>query len=159
MATKDEIVSTLQNLQQQIEQAASNLPEQAWSTGVYGDGWNARQILAHMASMSGVAGFLLNMASAPAGTGAGIGADFNVDEFNRMQIAAREGKTPADLVNEIRDSFERDISTVRAAPDDLIRKHYRAPWDAEGEVGDIIVGSLNNHMGLHLADLRSVAGP
>jgi len=35
--------------------------------------------------------------------------------------------------------------------------NYRTPWDVEGEVGDIIVGSLNDHMGMHLADLRSAA--
>jgi hypothetical protein len=29
----------------------------------------------------------------PAGAGGGIGPNFNVDDFNRMQIAAREGKT------------------------------------------------------------------
>ena len=157
MATKDEIVNTLQNVQSDIEQAVSSMPEQACATGVYEDGWNARQILAHMASMSGVTSFVLNLASAPAGAGGGIGPNFNVDDFNRLQIAAREGKTPADLVGEIRASFEKDISTVHAAPDELIRKHYRTPWDVEGEVGDIIVGSLNDHMGMHLADLRSAA--
>ena len=155
MATKDKIVSTMQKVQTDIEQAVSSMPEEAWSTGVYEDGWNACQILAHIASMSGVTGFVLNLAGAPAGAGGGIGPNFNVDDFNRLQIAAREGKTPADLVGEIRATFEKDISTVRAAPDELIKKHYRAPWDVEGEVGDIIVNSLNGHLGMHLADLRS----
>jgi len=154
MADKDEIVSTMQRLQGEIERAVSSMSKEAWSTGVYEGGWNARQILAHMASMSGITGFVLNLASALAGAGGGIGS---VDDFNRMQIAAREGKTPADLVGEIRASFERDISAVRAASDELIKKHYRAPWDVEGEVGDIIVNSLNGHLGMHLADLRSAA--
>jgi len=155
VATKDEIVNTIQNVQSDIEQAVSSMPEQAWATGVYEDGWNARQILTHMASMSGITGFVLNLASAPAGTGSGIGADFNVDDFNRVQIAAREGASPAILVGEIRASFEKDISAVRTAPDELIKKHYRTPWEIEGEVGDIIVNSLNDHTGMHLADLRS----
>jgi hypothetical protein len=96
------------------------------------------------------------MANVPAGSGGGMG-NFDIDAFNSTQIAAREAKTPEDLVGEIRASFEKDITAVRAAPDDLITKHYRAPWDAEGEVGDIIVGSLENHMGIHLADLRAAA--
>lgn len=92
----------------------------------------------------------LGQRSGRAGSGSG-----SVDDFNRMQIAAREGKTPADLVSEIRANFEKDISAVRAASDDLIKKYYRAPWHVEG--GDIIVGSLNGHMGMHRADLRSAA--
>jgi hypothetical protein len=158
MASKDEIVARIQDVQGQIEQAVDAMPEQAWSTGVYEGGWNAKQVLAHMASMSGIASFVLNMANVQAAAaGGGLGANFDIDAFNSTQIAAREAKTPVELVGEIRSSFEKDISAVRAAPDDLIRKHYRAPWDVEGEVGDIIVGSLETHMGMHLADLRAAA--
>ncbi len=47
------------------------------------------------------------------------------------------------------------MDAVRDAPDDLLTKHLRAPWGVEGEVGDVIVMSLEGHLGMHLADLRS----
>jgi uncharacterized damage-inducible protein DinB len=50
MSGRDEIVRTMQKVQTDIEQVVSSMPEEAWSTGVYEGGWNARQILAHMAS-------------------------------------------------------------------------------------------------------------
>jgi hypothetical protein len=48
-----------------------------------------------------------------------------------------------------------DSNSVQSAPDDLISKHFRAPWGIEGEVGDVIIESLEGHLGMHLADLRS----
>ncbi|HEV8574076.1 MAG TPA: maleylpyruvate isomerase N-terminal domain-containing protein [Dehalococcoidia bacterium] len=157
MANKEEIVGKMLELQAEIEQAVSALPEQAWTAGVYEGGWNARELLAHIASMSGPAGFILNLAKAPAGSGVGAPAGFNIDDFNRQQVSAREGKSPADFVSEIKTNFERDMNAVRDAPDYLLTKHFRAPWDVEGEVGDVIVMSLEGHLGMHLADLRSAA--
>ncbi len=131
------------------------MAETAWSRGVYEDGWNARQILCHFASTSGVAGFLLGMgqmASPP-----NLGGGFDENAFNAQQVAARQDKSPADLVGEIQRNFERDVQAIRNASDDLLKKHFKAPWDVEGELGDVIVESLNGHLGMHLADLRSAA--
>jgi hypothetical protein len=158
MATKDEIVSTMEQFQSDIEKAVATVPEEAWSRGVYEGGWNTRQILSHVASTSGVAGFILNMAQAPDVPASDPrGASFNVDDFNKIQVDMRAGKTPAEVLSEIRANLQRDIAAVRAADNTLIDKEFRAPWDAEGPVGDMIVGSFREHLGMHLADLRSAA--
>src|SRR5713226_8673848 len=100
MASKDDIVCTMETLQQQIERAASALPPPGWSKGIYENGWNARQILCHMASTSGMTGFTLNMANTPAGSS--LGASFDVDAWNAQQVSERQGKTGHDLLAEIR---------------------------------------------------------
>lgn len=156
LADKDQIVAKMQDLQGQIERAVASMPDDAWSKGVYEGGWNARQILCHIASMSGTAGFALGMArmiSAPS-----LGAGFDENSFNAQLVAARQDKSTRDLVDEVKANFERDISAVGNAPDDLLAKHWRAPWDVEGELGDVIVASLDGHLGMHLADLRSAIG-
>ena len=155
MANKDEVVAKMQSLKGEIEQAVSEMPEEAWEQGVYEGGWNARQVLCHMASMSGVVGFVLGIARMPASPS--LGASFDENAFNARLVAAREGKSNADLLGEIKSNFERDISALRAAPDDLLGTDFRAPWDVEGELGDVIVMSLEEHLGTHLADLRSAA--
>jgi hypothetical protein len=157
LASKDQIMAKMQDLQGQIERVVADMPDDAWSKGVYEGGWDAQQILAHIASVSGPAGFILNLAKAPAGGGGGVPSGFNIDDFNRQQVSAREGRTPADLVGELKANFERDMGAVQSAPDDLLAKHFRAPWDVEGEVGDVIIMSLEGHLGMHLADLRSSA--
>ncbi len=154
MASKNDIVSTMEKLQQEIEQAASALPPSGWSKGIYENGWNARQILCHMASTSGMTGFIFNMAKAPAGSG-GMGANFDIDSFNAQQVAARQAKSPNELLAEIGANFQRDIGAIRAAEDSTLTQHFKAPWGAEGALGDVIIESLNGHLGTHLADLRT----
>jgi hypothetical protein len=84
-----------------------------------------------------------------------LGAGYDENTFNAQQVASRESKSIADIVGEIKANFQRGIEAVRDAPDDLLAKHWRAPWDIEGEVGDVIVMSLEGHLGMHLGDLRS----
>ena len=155
MANKDQVIAKMQDLQDRIEQTVAAMPEVAWSKGVYEGGWNARQLLAHMASTSGTAGFILGMARMPSAPSLGAGYDENA--FNAQQVAARASKSISDTVAEIKGNFQRGIDAVRDAPDDLLTKHFRAPWEVEGEVGDVIVMSLEGHLGMHLADLRSAA--
>ncbi len=155
MSSKEEVVGVIEKLLGEIEQAVASMPEERWSKGVYEGGWNARELLCHIASTSGVAGFALAMAQMPSPPGLGDG--FDNDAFNAQQLAIRKDKSPADLVGEIRSRFERDIAALRNATDDVIRKHYKAPWETEGELGEVIVESLKGHLGMHLAELRLAA--
>jgi len=100
MANKDEVVRKMQELQEEIEEAVSAMPEDGWSRGVYEKGWNARQLLSHIASMSGTAGFVLGMARMPSAPG--LGTAFDEDGFNARLVAEREGKSTGELVGEIR---------------------------------------------------------
>ena len=66
MATAAEVIEALERFAKSVQQVAADIPEAQAANAVYEDGWNARQLLAHIASTSGVAGFLLNLANAPA---------------------------------------------------------------------------------------------
>ncbi len=81
MTDKEEFIAKILSLQGEIEQAVSSMPEPAWSKGVYEEGWDARQLLSHMASTSGTAGFVLRLAAAP--TTGGLPAGFDNEAFNR----------------------------------------------------------------------------
>lgn len=155
MASRNQIIAKMQDLQSEIEHAVASMPEGAWLAGIYEGGWNARQILAHMASTSGTAGFILGMARMP--TAPNLGAGYDENTFNAQQVATRESRSIDNLVGEIKANFQRGTDAVRDAPDGPLSKHWRAPWDVEGEVGDVLVMSLEGHLGLHLADLRSAA--
>ena len=146
----------MHDLQAKIEETVASMPEEDWSKGVYENGWNARQLLSHIASTSGTAGFILGMARASSAPT--LGGSYDEDAFNAEQVSARAGKSVADILAEMKGNFERGVAAVRDAPDELITKQFRAPWEVEGEVGDVIVMSLEGHLGIHLADLRSAAG-
>jgi len=158
-ASRHDVIDAINALRGDVERLVEVTPEGAWTRGVYENGWNAKQVLGHLAAMSGVANFVMMMAQAP-NAGMGGGGAFDIDQFNAQQTAMREGKTPADLLDEIRGNFTRDVSAVEKAPDDLLFKHYKAPWDVEGKavegtVADVIVGSLKGHYRGHLTELAA----
>ena len=160
--TKNDIVTTIRESQREIEEVVSSLPDGAWSQGVYERGWNAKQLFCHLAENSGVASFLIGIASAPAPTrtpvGAGSGGGVNIDVWNAQRVSALEGKSVPELLGYLRSTCERDIAAVQSAPDDLLSRQIRAPWGAEGPLGKVIIGSIRDHGGAHLADLRTAAG-
>src|SRR3990172_4876480 len=158
-ASRQDVIDILNEVRTDVERLVETTPESAWTKGIYENGWNAKQVLGHLAAMSGVANFVMMMANAPGGGMSGGGA-FDVDQFNAQQTAMRESKTPADLLDEIRGNFTRDAGAVEKAPDDLLFKHYKAPWDVEGAavegtVADVIGGSLRRHYRGHLAELAA----
>ena len=150
---KDEVIKSLRESQQELESVASSLPEAAWSKGVYEAGWNAKQLLCHLAENSGVAGYLLGLAQAPAGAGTGGGLD--VDAWNAQRVAALQEKPLSELLNAARTNCERNIAAVEGASNEVLSRSIRAPWGVEGPLADVIVQSIQGHGGMHLADLRT----
>lgn len=150
-AEKTDIIEVIRGTQSEVEKLVSSAAESAWSKPAYDQGWNAKQLLCHIASTSGVAGFLVGMAKAP-GSG-GMGADFDIDAFNAQQVAARQDKPIAEVLEEVRGNCQRDIESVQNAPDGLLAQHFRAPWGVEGPLADVIVGSIEEHLMMHVRDL------
>ena len=92
---------------------------------------------------------LAQMGPRPAAAGG-----FDQDAFNAAEVAARQAKSIPELLDELRSSSERSIAAVEAAPDELLSRRFRAPWGTEGTLADVIIESLEDHIGTHLAELR-----
>ncbi len=154
-ASKDDIVRAIREWQKETETVATSLPDSAWSSGVYEQGWNAKQLFCHLSESSGVASFLIGMAMAPVRANAGEPMD--IDVWNAQQVSALQDKPVPELLNHLRSRSERDVAAVQAAPDDLLSRPIKTPWGAEGPLADVIVQSIREHGGMHLADLRTAA--
>lgn len=155
-ARKTDIIDVIRGTQGEVEKLVSSAVESAWSKPAYDQGWNAKQLLCHIASTSGVAGFLVGMAKAP-GSG-GMGADFDVDAWNVQAVAGRQDKPITEVLEELSGNCQRDIESIENAPADLLAQHFRAPWGAEGSLADVIVGSIEEHLMMHVRDLAKVVG-
>ncbi len=154
-ATKEEVVAAIRGAQEELDRLVSSTTEAAWSNPAYEQGWNAKQLLCHVAASSNVSGFLLAMARNP---GASFGRGVDQDEFNAQQVALREPKAISEVADEARGYLERDADNVNAAPDELLAAHYRAPWGYEGPLADVILDSLRDHLLVHLRDLATAVG-
>ena len=156
-AGKNDIVTAMRQQLHEIEQLALSLPDAAWTRGVYENGWNAKQLLCHLAESSGVAGFLVGFAQVPPSGSSGSGAAFDIDVWNAQRVAALQDKPLPALLDELRGNSESNIAAVEAAPDGLLAKRIKAPWGAEGSVAGIILASIQEHGETHLSDLRRAA--
>lgn len=152
-ANKESLIEAIRNVQSEVERLVASMPESAWAASAY-EGWSARQLLCHVASTSGVTGFLVNMARSP-GSG-GMGADFDQDAWNAEMVAVRQDHPLAEIVDEIRGILGRDIETVQSVPDELLAGHFRAPWGREGPLAEVVIASINGHLLGHLKDLQKV---
>ena len=155
MAGKQDVVRAVREARQEIERVALSLSEGALAGGVYEAGWNARQLLCHLAAGGGFAEFMLRLPQAPP---LPAGVTFDQDRWNAAEVASREGKPLGELLDELRASSERSVAAVEAAPDELLASHFRAPWGIEGSLADVIIASLRDHVGTHLAELRAALG-
>jgi len=154
MSSREAVIACLNDVREQITAAVAAMPESGWDASVYENGWNQRQLLYHIASTSGVASFVLAMSKLPKQVG---GEPFDNDAFNRDQVALREGRSPAEALDEIRSNIQRDIQAIEKASDDDLQRAWTAPWGMDGTVADIIVTSVDGHLGAHLNDLRDAA--
>ena len=151
------MLETLAAARTELEEIVADMPESAWTAPVYENGWNAKQLLCHIASTSGVAGFVLTLAASPSGAGGGGAGSYNVDDFNRQQVAARQEKTVSELLSEAQSTFERDNALIGQTEEGVFGRRFRAPWGIEGSVADVIVGSVRDHLEAHMSDLRAAA--
>jgi hypothetical protein len=70
----------------------------------------------------------MGMASVSARTDMQGGGEFDQDAFNAQQVALRASKSVQEVADEICGNLDSDIAAVGKAPEDLLAKHYRAPW-------------------------------
>src|SRR5574341_490117 len=155
--SRQDVIDELTSVRQDLTQLVDSAPAAAWAKPAHSDGWDARQLLSHMASTSGVANFILTLAQGPAGA-AGGGA-YDIDQFNTQQVAMRADRSASELLDEVRSNIARDIAAVEKAPDGLLSKHFKTPWDIDGPVADVIVESLRRHFRGHLDELAAALNP
>lgn len=158
VTTKQDVLDAIDSFVQEIEDVAGRLAESDWDGGVYENGWNARQLLCHIASTAGIAGFVLTLARAPVAAGVNTAAGYDNEAFNNQQVQARQNKPLQNVLNEIRETMHRDRQVVSAAPDQLLASMFRAPWGTEGTVAGVIADSINEHLRAHLRDLEAAVG-
>ncbi|MCH7953448.1 MAG: DinB family protein [Chloroflexi bacterium] len=153
MASKDSIIEGIRQVQAEAERIASAMPEDGWEEGVYENGWNARQILCHVALSANVPAFLIAAANSPEPAKM-PGGGGNMDDYMDSQVAMRMEKPVAEIVKEINTTYEQAINVVQATPDEFLAKQIRTPWQTEGELGALILDEdIRAHVMVHLADI------
>ena len=153
-ASRDEVLSALQAL------APGRLEE-----GRYENGWNGRQILAHIASIEWTYPRLIDIArdagapsapSAPSGDPPTRAMRGGNDSYNDRQVAKREGVPVAELIAEFERNRAATIAAVEAADEALFARPIRSAGGVTGPLAAVFLQVAVLHV---LAHARDIAAP
>ncbi len=143
------------------------LPPERLEEGRYENGWNGRQILAHIASIEWTYPRLIDIArDAPAAgavpTRAPAGGDPPTrsmrggnDAYNDRQVAKRAHASPADLLAEFERNRAATIAAVEAAEEEVFARRIRSAGGVTGLLAVVFHQVAVLHV---LGHARDIAG-
>lgn len=179
--TKDELVATLTSTRDAALTSLRAVPPLAFEQGRYENGWNAREIMAHVASIEWTYPKLIELAResggrAPSPVGEGAQAPVASGEtrrttdteaaniatrpaqggilsYNDRQVEKRKDVPFADLIDEWEKNRNALIAAVEACDDELFLRTIRSAGGITGQLADVISAVANGHVQMHVADI------
>lgn len=161
--TKKELITALRTSGDDLLARAGKMDEAELSQGRYENGWNGRQILAHVASIEWTYKKLVENAKQPRSTARPAGepgayvappaAGNPIDDYNNRQVARRADKTVKELLLEFKENREGTIAAVESCDDDLLAQPTRSAGGAQGTLAEVINFVAVLHVQQHTKDL------
>ena len=172
LPTKAELLEALQSSGREVIDRVRAMSPDEFERGRYENGWNARQILAHIASIEWTYPRLVDLARE--GTPAeaqqqqpevrrtepeeapGVPTrpmQGGVDSYNERQVAKRAGASVAELLAEFERNRAATITAVEEADEELLRTHIRSAGGVTGPLAGVIQAVAVQHVLGHLGDI------
>jgi uncharacterized damage-inducible protein DinB len=157
--SKAELLEALKANRDQVLTIVRALSPAQLEEGRYENGWNGRQILAHIASIEWTYPRLIDIARDAAAPAAGDLPTRTMrggnDEYNERQVAKRAHVSAGDLLAEFEQNRAATIRAVEAADPALFARHIRS---AGGVVGPLVTVFYNIAVLHVLGHTRDLAG-
>ena len=167
--TKAELLQELRSSQQDLLDRLGALPEDRFEQGRYEGGWNARQILAHVASIEWTYPRLIDVAKqgAPDEASGGSGkapegspkptqarpAKGGIGSYNERQVEKRAQASVAELLAEFRKNRDATVEAVEKADDALLQVQIRSAGGIPGPLARVIYFVAVVHVAGHVNDI------
>jgi uncharacterized damage-inducible protein DinB len=159
--TKQALLQDLRTSRDQVLRIVRALPAAKLEEGRYENGWNGRQILAHIASIEWSYPRLIDIArdagspppqAAPAEPPTRSMRGGN-DAYNDRQVAKRANVSVPDLLAEFETNRAATIAAVEAADDALFAREIRSAGGIVGPLADVFHQVAVLHMLGHAHDM------
>jgi hypothetical protein len=159
--TKAELLEALRSSGEQLLTSLRPLPAAHFELGRYENGWNGRQILAHVASIEWTYPRLLEIPRrAPAAPPSAAGAEpptrtarGGIDGYNERQVAERAGKSVGELLAEFERNRAATIAAVEAVDDALLASPIRSAGGITGPLAAVFRAVAVGHVTGHMRDI------
>jgi hypothetical protein len=170
--TKEDVLDALRASGERAVAALRAMDAAAFEAGRYENGWNARQILAHVAAIEWTYARLLDVANeAPAASSASASSEVRrtsaeesggvatrpvrggIDDYNARQVEKRAGASVAELIDELEANRARTIAAVEGADAELLQRPIRSSGGITGSLGAVLMAVAVEHVNGHVADI------
>ncbi len=167
--TKAELLEELRSSQRDLRDRLGELPEDQFEQGRYEGGWNARQILAHVASIEWTYPRLIYAArqgapdqasggsgGAPEGSSEPTQAQAprgGIGSYNERQVEKRAQASVAELLAEFQKNRDATIDAVENADEALLQVHIRSAGGIPGPLARVIFLIAVAHVAGHVNDI------
>ena len=155
--SKQELLDALRASRDEVLAIVRALPPTRLEEGRYENGWNGRQILAHVASIEWSYPRLIDIARTPPApveqappTRTMKGGN---DAYNDRQVAKREGMTVAALLAEFEKNRAATIQAVEAADEELFARRIRSAGGVVGPLATVFHQIAVAHVLGHARDI------
>jgi hypothetical protein len=163
--SKQELLDALRASRDEVLAVVRSLPPARLEEGRYENGWNGRQILAHVASIEWSYPRLIDIARSagpdqPATRTAGDPPTRAMrggnDAYNDRQVVKRAHLSPAELLAEFETNRAATIAAVEAADEPLFARPIRSAGGIVGPLAMVFHQVAVQHV---LGHVRDIAGP
>ncbi len=156
MATRAEIIDAIQAGRNRATATFSKLSEEQLQSKIHegSEGWDARQILAHLANRQPTYDMLVSIAMDGNGTPPG---GFSIDDWNQKLVEERTGRTREELLQEFQRVHNHLIERTRKLRDDQLRLPIVLP-NRDTNLGDVLLGSGGMHSIQHASEVEEALG-
>jgi uncharacterized protein (TIGR03083 family) len=157
--TKRELLAVLATSRDEVLAIVRSLPPERLEEGRYENGWNARQILAHIASIEWTYPRLIDIARTPPAPAAAPPPTREMkggnDNYNDRQVAKREHMTVAELLAEFETNRAATIRAIEGTEEELFSRRIRSAGGVVGPLATVFHLIAVVHV---LAHARDIAG-
>lgn len=156
--TKEQLIEGLRASEQQLIDSLDSVDAADLESGCYENGWNAREVLAHVASMEWTYSKILDLAaqkpkeegaptkSAPPAAGA-------IGSYADRQIEKRAQASVAELLAEFRENRAKTVAAVEDADESLLAASVQSAGGLRGSAANVLQGLAVGHVMMHLNDI------
>lgn len=139
-----------------VHRNLGDVPESEWDTPNVCGWWSSKQIIAHLASFEWMLVDILDTfrGEAPGPTLTQM-IELGGEGFNQVMVAARDAKSPAEVLSEYDLAFEKAHSLLKQIPLDVRRRVGTLPWYGdEYDLEDFLTYSYYGHKREHTAQIN-----
>lgn len=156
--TKAELLRALRESRDEVLAIVRATPPERLEEGRYENGWNGRQILAHIASIEWSYPRLIDIARTPPAPAEEAPPTRTMkggnDSYNDRQVAKREHMTVAELLAEFEKNRAATIQAVEAADDELFGRRIRSAGGVVGPLALVFHQVAVAHVLGHARDIK-----